>query len=134
MEQVRLFETGATRTPIGEKLCYSGFNDSRVEKRYAEYMHKHMKQSDGNLRDPDNWKKGIPLESYHDSMARHFKDIELYMQGYKGEMSEDIITALCAMRFNVTGMTFEILKEIESLIPPKQIVISPKVRMTTPND
>jgi len=114
MSEIREFETGATRTAIGEKLCYAGFNDARVEKRFAEYMHKHRTQADGDLRAPDNWKKGIPPKSYHDSMARHFKDIELFMQGYNSEMDEDIITALCAMRFNVTGLMFEILKEYDS--------------------
>jgi len=109
---LRQFETGATRSPLGNKLAYHGFNDALVEKRFAEYMRRHRVQTDGEIRDPDNWKKGIPLESYMDSMARHFKDVELWMQGYTMEMSEDILEALCAMRFNVTGMTYEVLKKI----------------------
>ena len=107
----RIFVTGATRSPLNDKLCYAGFMDARVIKRYAEYMHRHREQTDGNLRDPDNWKKGIPIDSYMDSMYRHFMDVWLWHQGYLDEATEEIEEALVALMFNVQGMLFEILKK-----------------------
>lgn len=108
---IRQFETGATRSPQGDKLCYDGFFSPLVMKRVAQYMHKHRTQSDGQIRASDNWQKGIPQASYMESMWRHFEDIWLYQRGYADMMEEDIETALCAMQFNTAGMLLEILKE-----------------------
>lgn len=110
-QNIRTFDTGATRSPLGNKLAYSRFFDARVLKRYAEYMHEHRKQTDGELRDPDNWKNGIPQDSYVDSMYRHFMDVWLWSQGYFGEMTEEIETALCALMFNVHGLLFEVMRD-----------------------
>ena len=107
----RMFDTGATRSPLGDKLCYADFMDSRVIKRYCEYLHKHRVQTDGIVREPDNWKKGIDKTSYVDSMFRHFMDVWHWHLGHQDEMSEDIQTALCALMFNTHGLMFEILKE-----------------------
>ena len=107
---VRRFESGATRSG-GVKLEYTRFFDARVNKRLAEYMHKHREQADGTLREPDNWKKGIDKESYVASLARHEKDTELWLQGYPEEMTETIEDSLLAIMFNAHGMLYEILKE-----------------------
>lgn len=107
---IREFETGATRSPLGEKLCYSGFMSPIAQKRFAEYMHINRKQSDGQLREPDNWKKGIPIKSYMDSMSRHYQDVWLHMDGHSGEATEDMETALCGLFFNVQGLLHEIVK------------------------
>ena len=108
--EIRTFDTGATRSPMNDKLCYSRFMDSRVIKRYCEYLHKHRTQTDGQVREPDNWKHGIPTESYIDSMYRHFMDVWLFEQGYDAETTEDQETALCALMFNIQGLLFEMLK------------------------
>lgn len=108
--EIREFETGATRSPMGDKLCYSRFMDSRVIKRYCEYLHKHRVQADGVVREPDNWKQGIPSESYMDSMFRHFMDVWLIEQGHYDSATEDIETALCALIFNAQGMLYETLQ------------------------
>lgn len=108
---VRIFDTGATRSPQAEKLCYDRFLSPLVLKRFAEYMHGHRKQADGTLRDPDNWQKGIPQESYMDSMARHEMDVWLHQSGFPDEATEDIETALCGLMFNAMGMLFEVLRE-----------------------
>lgn len=107
---IRTFDTGATRSPLSDKLFYSRFMDSLVIKRYCEYLQKHRVQTDGNVREPDNWKQGIPTDSYMGSMHRHFMDVWLHSQGHAREMSEDIETALCALLFNVQGMLFELLR------------------------
>ena len=109
-DTVRIFDTGATRSPQAEKLCYDRFLSPLVLKRYAEYMHEHRKQSDGTLREPDNWQKGIPQASYMDSMARHEMDVWLHQSGFSCEATEDLETALCGLMFNVMGMLFEVLQ------------------------
>ena len=108
---VRQFDTGATRSPAGDKLCYDRFFSPLVLRRVAQYMHMHRTQSDGNVREPDNWQNGIPQASYMDSMMRHFMDIWLFQRGFTDLMEEDIETALCGVFFNTQGMMHEILKD-----------------------
>lgn len=110
--RIRQYETGATRDTDHDKLKYEGFISPLVEKRFAEYMHVHRKQPDGNLRAPDNWQKGIPLADYADSLVRHVQDFRLHADGFAAEaVSQDIEDVLCAIRFNVDGYLFEILKK-----------------------
>lgn len=100
---MRQFETGATRDAVEDKLMYEGFLAPRVLKRYAEYMHQHRKQADGNLRAPDNWQKGIPRCAYMDSLIRH--NFELWLKWREeGQLDEEL---LCAILFNVMGALYE---------------------------
>ena len=101
-DAIRQFKTGATRSPLSEKLQYEGFISPIVLKRYAEYMHKHRTQSDGTTRDADNWQKGIPSENALDSMLRHVMDVWLDERGYSGETSETVLDSLCAIIFNAS--------------------------------
>jgi len=112
-KKIREFETGATRSPLSNKLQYEGFLSPIVLKRYAEYMHKHRAQSNGEIRDADNWQKGIPSESAIDSMLRHVMDVWLYQRGYEREMSESLQDSLCAIIFNVSVMLLNIETERE---------------------
>ena len=64
VNKIRMFPSGATRDGDEAKLDYEGFLSPFVVERYAEYMQKHRVQSDGQLRDADNWQKGIPREAY----------------------------------------------------------------------
>lgn len=106
--QVREFDTGATRDVDDGKLAYVGFLSPLVLERFARYMHQHRIQSDGSIRAPDNWKKGIPLDSYIDSGFRHFMDWWLEHEGY--ESREGIEDALCGVMFNAMGYLHELLK------------------------
>jgi hypothetical protein len=106
---IRKFETGATRDTATDKYEYDGFFSPAVLERRAEYMHKHRKQADGSLRDPDNWQKGIPQKVYMSSMFRHFVDVWKWNR-YVG-LPIDIEEALCALMFNSEGMLHEILKK-----------------------
>jgi hypothetical protein len=106
---VRTFVTGATRDQDQNKYDYEGFLSPLVIERFGEYMHKHRLQSDGRLRDSDNWQKGIPLDAYIKSGWRHVMD---WWQGHRelysdGNRLED---ALCAILFNVSGYLHELLK------------------------
>jgi len=105
---MRVFETGATRNVDTTKLDYEGFLSPLAIERYAQYLHKHRYQADGNIRDSDNWQKGIPLAVYMKSMWRHFVDLWKLHRGYTAD--EDIETALCAIMFNAQGYLHEIVK------------------------
>lgn len=102
---MRTFSTGATRDTGQDKLDYEGFLSPVVLRAYAEYMHKNRVQSDGSLRDSDNWQKGMPLSVYMKSMWRHFMDVwTAHRQG------KPIVQPLCALLFNVMGYLHEELK------------------------
>ena len=107
--KIRVFNTGATRDTDEGKHDYEGFLSPLVMRRFGEYMNKHRKQSDGSLRDSDNWQKGIPKDAYIKSAFRHFLDWWLEHRGYSGR--ENIEEALCALLFNVQGYLHEHLKQ-----------------------
>lgn len=109
MGKVRKFNTGATRDTNEGKNDYEGFISPLVIKRFGDYMSKHRIQSDGTLRDSDNWKKGIPKEAYIKSAWRHFLDWWFEHRGYKSR--DGLEDALCALLFNVQGYLYEILKK-----------------------
>lgn len=103
---MRTFDSGATRDNAEGKLDYSGFLSPQALKAFAEYMHMHRIQADGELRASDNWKKGIPEKAYMESMWRHFWDVWSLQTG--GQADVDLKTALCALFFNVQGMLHEV--------------------------
>lgn len=71
-------------------------------------MNKHRHQPDGSYREGDNWQHGIPLEAYMKSAWRHFIDVWKNHRGVKAR--EGIVTALCAVLFNLMGYLHEYLK------------------------
>lgn len=107
--KIRKFDTGATRDTDEGKYDFEGFLSPLVIKKFGEYMNKHRKQSDGSLRDSDNWQKGIPKDAYIKSAFRHFHDWWMEHRGYEGR--ESLEEALCALLFNVQGYLHEYLKE-----------------------
>jgi hypothetical protein len=108
-KKMREFATGATRNLDEDKLDFEGFLSPLVIQRFAEYMHKHRLQADGNLRSSDNWQKGIPKDAYMKSGFRHFMD---WWTEHRGNPSrEGLEEALCALLFNVQGYLHETLHE-----------------------
>lgn len=115
--ETRQFETGATRDTDKGKLEYEGFISPLVDRRFAEYMHKCRTRNvpEGQtLRDPDNWQKGIPIDTYASSLVRHVVEFRLIHDGFeafdeKGNKM-DLEDVLCAIRFNVDGYLFETVK------------------------
>lgn len=114
---IRKFESGATRDTAEDKYDLEGFLSPLVLDRFAEYMHKNRLQSDGSLRDSDNWQKGIPLPAYMKSKFRHDQDMWKLHRGYpairmeKGELVEvDMEEAICGVLFNAMGYLHEVLK------------------------
>jgi len=109
---MRTFKTGATRDDENGKIDPEGFYSPLVVKCFSEYMMKHQKQANGELRHSDNWQKGIGKDVYMKSAWRHFLDIWLE---HRGRSSRDgMIDALCGLLFNVQGYLYELLKENEN--------------------
>lgn len=106
---MRQFETGATRNTDEGKYDYEAFMSPMVIERYAAYMHKNRIQANGQLRDGDNWQKGIPKNAYIKSAWRHFMD--WWKEHRNIPTQEGIEQALCAILFNVMGYLHETLKE-----------------------
>ncbi len=107
---MRNYESGATRDTDEGKLDYEGFLCPFVLERYAQYMNKNMVQSDGDLRDSDNWQKGIPITDYFKSKVRH--QIETWKMWRGGDKTdEEIEDSLCAEIFNASGLLHELLKK-----------------------
>jgi hypothetical protein len=114
--KLRTFETGATRDADLGKFDYEGFLSPRVIERYGAYMHKHRKQTDGKLRDSDNWQKGIPLGAYMKSLWRHFFDLWKLYRGLKATDNNGPVSvedAACGILFNTMGYLHEYLKAKE---------------------
>jgi hypothetical protein len=110
---LRTFTTGATRDTADGKLDYEGFLSPLVLEEYAKYMHVCRMQSDGKLRDSDNWQKGIPQDAYIKSGWRHFLD---WWKEHRGIRTEAGLTqALCALLFNVSGYLHEHLRKRQEL-------------------
>lgn len=108
-KSMRTFDTGATRDGETGKLDYEGFFSPLALREYAEYMHKHRTQSDGKLRDSDNWQKGIPLDAYMKSAWRHHVDWWTMHRAAVGVCPE-IKEAICGEIFNAMGYLHELVK------------------------
>ncbi|MCP4900921.1 MAG: hypothetical protein GY906_28470 [bacterium] len=106
---MRKFDTGATRDSDDSKFDYEGFLSHPVLVRFAEYMHSHRVQADGNMRDSDNWQKGIPQDAYMKSAWRHFMDW-WHAHRTKGDPAF-LQESMCALLFNVMGYMHEELKK-----------------------
>ena len=135
MTKIRKYGTGATRDTAKGKYDYEGFFNPLAMYRFAKYMHKHRFQADGQMRDADNWQKGIPKKDYIKCYKRHDIDFWSLHRGlfvYKERINGEEIThifykkpktipenweevnmqdALCAIIFNTLGYLLELLKE-----------------------
>lgn len=106
---LRSFSTGATRDTSEGKLVYDKFLSPVVLKQFAKFMNMNRLQSDGKLRDGDNWQKGIPMEAYMESLYRHFMDFWMEHRGIETEGG--IVAAMCGVMFNIMGYMHEYLKK-----------------------
>jgi hypothetical protein len=113
--QVRQFSTGATRDSDEGKNDYEGFLSPLVLEAYGDYMTAHRKQSDGSLRDSDNWQKGMGLPTYMKSLLRHVLTAWKLHRGYSVRpervggvlVTPTIEDALFAVLFNAMGYLHE---------------------------
>lgn len=110
------FASGATRNRKENELQYEGFVSPLALQMFAEYMHEHRHTADGSVRDSDNWQKGIPDESYRDSLLRHVMDLWLIYRGWDEQAREDgdLRKALAGAYFNVQGLMHNLaLRDLE---------------------
>ncbi len=103
----RTFNTGATRDTDEGKLDWEGFISPIWMQEFAKYMHTHRTQVDGDLRDADNWQKGMPRRQYMKSLIRHTWNLWLLWRGIGTK--EQMLELLCAIQFNVQGLGYELL-------------------------
>ncbi len=116
--KIRQFDSGATRDTDVTKPNYVKALSPIVLQRYVDYIGRHRLQSDGNLRDWDNWKNGMPQEVYLDGLGRHFWAVWLLFQGFSASDNHGPVTledSLCAIIFNAQGMLHELLKKKNKL-------------------
>lgn len=97
---VRQFKSGAIRDDDTSKEDYIETISWTAFKRYAEYMtSKKSRYGSGNF------KKGIPIESYEQSLVRH---LQKYLANkYEGGNTEKDDDHISAMVFNLFGIMHE---------------------------
>jgi len=108
---IRSFDTGATRDTGEGKLDYEGFLSPTVLRQYARFMNMNRLQSDGKLRDSDNWQKGIDMDVYMKSGFRHFFE---WWEAHRDVVHSnriDKVAAICGLMFNCMGYLHEWLKD-----------------------
>lgn len=111
MSEVRNFETGATRSADATRHDPEGYLSPLVIERYCEYMTKHRRQADGQMRASDNWQRGMPLETYIKGLWRHFLHAWTRHRGYTpndDKAAVDLEEDLCAILFNAMGYLHEL--------------------------
>ena len=115
--EMRTFETGATRDADVTKFDYEGFLSPFALERFGRYMHENRVQKDGNIRDSDNWQKGIPLDAYMKSLLRHVFELwAAHRNQSAGIVSGEFVVAdrqqaLCAILFNAQGYLHELVTQ-----------------------
>lgn len=94
------FKSGATRESTDSKVDFVETVSFTAHHRYAKYM-----TGKKNKYGPGNFKKGIPIESYEQSLLRH---VDKYFRNkYEGGNDESGDDHLAAIRFNVDGIMHE---------------------------
>jgi len=114
MGKLTTYKTGATRDSREGKFVFDKFLSMKVLRQFASYMHMNRIQSDGNLRDGDNWQKGISQEDYIESLFRHVLDTVDFHRQLKDRDRDGMIegvAAVCGVMFNSMGWLHEWLKK-----------------------
>ena len=97
-EQIRTFDTGATRDIATGKLEYSNYIHPLCDYSFSNYM-KWKQIIWWEYRRGDNWQKGIPDESLFDSLVRHMEIVKLLRKWYDvWETKKEWIIELLALK------------------------------------
>ncbi len=122
---MRSFGTGATRSSAEGKPDYSGYLSPLAIEGFGRYMLKHQLQADGSYRSSRNWKKGIPMKAYVESLWRHFRafwdfvdfwleDDNDFPQAFTDKEIKAIREDLYGLMFNVQGFAHEFEKRVRA--------------------
>jgi hypothetical protein len=112
---MRSFDTGATRSSAEGKPDYSGYLSPLAIEGFGRYMLKHQKQADGTYRSSRNWKKGIPMKAYVESMWRHFhafwRFVDFWMADERDFPTDSkwTIAEIEAVREDLYGLMFNVM-------------------------
>ena len=117
--QIRQFDTGATRDAADTKPDYEAFLSPLVIESFGVYMHKHRLQPDGKLRDGDNWQKGFGEKHQSvcmKSLWRHFFQVWKIHRGHKVLDDKDghevtLEEACNGVLFNTMGIMHKLLEK-----------------------
>lgn len=113
-DDVRKFETGATRSADAMRDDPEGYLSPLVIDRFNDYMTKHRKQPDGSIRDSDNWQLGMSFASYAKGLWRHALHFWTRHRGWPVRdplAAPDIQEDLCAIIFNAQGYLHQLLRD-----------------------
>jgi len=110
---MRSFDTGATRDTAEGKLDFEGFLHPLFMEQFAKYMNMHRLQSDGKLRDSDNWQKGIPQDICMKSAFRHFFEMwKAHRAGAHCRRSyHDLMAGAMGLMFNIQAYVLHDLQD-----------------------
>lgn len=99
-KKITNFDTGAIRDSLEGKEMYTETISWTALRRYAQYMTGKREKYGGG-----NFKKGIPAESYENSLMRHVvKYLTNKLEGGDLEKGEDHLAAIV---FNTFGLMHE---------------------------
>jgi hypothetical protein len=91
-------------------IAFKGHLSPLADEVAARDMHEHRILPDGSLRAADNWKKGMSLDSYIESLHRHFQDLRRLHDGLPSRDGDDLFGVVGAILFNINGYAHEIEK------------------------
>lgn len=97
---MHVFETGAVRNTDPNKENYVDSVSWTAIQRFAKYMKGH-EAAHGK----GNWKKGIPIDNYEESLMRHLQ--KYFANKYDGANLEPEVDHLAAAWFNLQGIIHE---------------------------
>ena len=122
---MREFETGATRNNDQERVDWVKMLSLPAMFEYARYMSRHRLQTDGKLREFDNWKGadkkgGFPLDEVVESLMRHTLDLAALQNGDVPMRPCDTREACCAIIFNAMAYLHTILSAREAPLGKKE--------------
>ncbi len=108
----RYFDGGAFRDGDNGKMDFEGYFSPLVIKGFGEYMLHHQKQSDGQMRDSDNWQKGFGEDHIGvclKSLLRHVHDIWMEYDGYPSR--DGMEEAVYGSMFNIMAIAYKLEKD-----------------------
>lgn len=97
----REFASGAKRDTNEGKVDFRAILSPAALQMFGDYMVRHNTMREGEKRSQDNWKKGMPLDSFIESFFRHTHELHAALER---DDQWEIEEAMCGCFFNLQGM------------------------------